>query len=801
MRVPLKWLKEYTDITLSLDEMAWKITLAGLEVSETQSIGGDWANIVVAKVVAISPHPNADRLTLATVEPGTGQETVVCGAPNLKLNDKIAFAYPGAKLIDPHTGQQFELKPAKIRGVASKGMICSEKELGISEDHTGIMVLPPDAPVGMLLSEYVGDIVLNLEVTPNRPDCLSVIGIAREVAALSKQSMHIAEVSYRETGLPVDQQVSAEIADPDLCPRYSASLISGVKISPSPNWMQQRLIACGMRPINNIVDVTNYVMLEYGQPLHAFDYQCIKGKKIAVRRAKQNETIISLDGQERKLSSDMLVIADTERAVAIAGVMGGANSEVADNTNTVLLEAANFNPKSIHYTGSSLNLPSEARMRFERSIRPELTIPALKRATQLILETAGGEAAKGLIDVYPGKKIAEPILLSTDKMAKLLGVEFSIDQITDTLTSLGFTCQKVGPSSELLVSVPCWRSDISQAVDLAEEVARIIGYDKIPVTMLSQPLPMQNPEPMLSLKKKVSHSLTGYGFQEIVTFSLTSLEFLKKLFPVSGVIQPVPLRVVNPMTAELEYLRTNLRTNLLNALVTNRRYEEGSIKLFELGKVYIPRNEDLPDERYTLCAILAGLKEKKSWKESVEPLDFFDAKGIVEGLFEHLGTEALFKESHDETLHPIKQAEITIHDNKVGVIGELHPGVAQAFEILEPVYLLEVDIKALLPFTSEHRIYKAIPRFPAVVRDIAIIVDSGITHQSIVDTIKSFPLASQTTLFDVYTGEQVPAGKKSLAYRITFQSPASTLTDKDVDKVLQQIISRLSKDFEATLRS
>jgi len=475
MKVPFKWLKEFVDITLPPKEVADRLTMAGTEAKGVQVIGGKWDNIVVGRIEAVNPHPNADRLRLPTVDLGTSQQVVVCGAPNLNIDDKIAFANVGAELIDGHTGQTTILKPAKIRGVESSGMVCSEKELGILDNHTEILVLPADAPVGMPLADYLGDAILDLDVTPNRPDCLCVIGIAQEVAALTGQKLRPPDITYEEAGPPIDQHIAVEIIDADLCPRYCASLITGVKIGESPPWMQQRLLACGMRPINNIVDVTNYVMLELGQPLHAFDYELIRGQKIIVRRATKGEMIVSLDGEERKLSGNTLVIADTERAVAIAGVMGGANSEVTEGTTSILLEAANFNPASIHYTGHNLSLPSEACMRFERGIRPELTMPALKRATQLIIQLGGGQAARGVADTYPGKREPEPITISTERSKQILGVEFTRDQITDTLTSLGFECQPGGPGTEVKATAPYWRSDIKLEVDLIEEVARIIG--------------------------------------------------------------------------------------------------------------------------------------------------------------------------------------------------------------------------------------------------------------------------------------------------------------------------------------
>ena len=800
MKVSLKWLEDYVDVTLPVAELAQRLTMAGIEVKGWQVIGSNWEGIVVGQIAVINPHPHADRLLLPTIDLGTEQQSVVCGAPNLKLGDKVAFARVGAQLIDGHTGQVIRLEAVKIRGVVSNGMVCSEKELGISDYHEEIMVLPADAPVGTPLADYMGDVILDLDITPNRPDCLSVIGIAREVAALSGQEVHLPEAIYEEAAVPIDRQISVDIIAPDLCPRYSASLITGLKMASSPRWMQQRLLACGMRPINNIVDITNYVMLEYGEPLHAFDYHQIRGKKIIVRRAKEGEVLVTLDGARRALSRDMLVIADRERAVAIAGVMGGADSEVTEQTTAIFLEAASFDPASIYHTGNNLGLPSEARMRFERGISPELTIPALERATQLLVQLAGGKAAKGLIDAYPGKQEREPILLSTGRVSSLLGVDFSLDQIKGALTSLGFDCKPGGSASEVRVTAPYWRSDISLAEDLIEEVARIIGYDRIPVTMLSESVPRQDPEPILKLKQEVRHSLTGYGFQEVITYSLTSLELLNKLLPKPHPLEPAPLRMANPMTADQEYLRPSLRANLLAALSANRRHEEGGIRLFELGRVYLPRPKDLPDEPEMLCGLLTGPRFEQSWRGGEVSLDFFDAKGIVEGLLSRLGVEASFEQCSDESLHPARQTAIAIEGKRLGVIGELHPKVLDAFEISGEVYLFEIDLTALLPLTIGHRPFQPISRFPAIVRDMALVVDSGVAHRQVQDIITSFPLVSQVIIFDVYSGGQLPAGKKSLAYRITFQSPSHTLTDEDVNKVQQQILDKLSAELGASLR-
>ncbi len=797
MKVSLGWLKDYVDIKLPVDELARRLTMAGTEVKGWQAIGG-WEHVFIGQIKAINPHPNADRLTLPTVDLGTEEQTVVCGAPNLKLGDKVVFARVGAKLIDGHTGEPLTLKAAKIRGVVSEGMVCSEKELGISDSHEGIMVLPAEAPVGTALADYMGDFILDLDITPNRPDCLSVIGIAREIAALTGQKVRLPKDDYAESTTTIDSQVAVEIADPDLCPRYSASLVKGIKIGTSPPWMQQRLIAAGMRPISNIVDITNYVMLEYGEPLHAFDYNQIRGKKIIVRRAKKGEVMVTLDGNKRALLPDMLVIADTERAVALAGVMGGYDSEVTEDTTNIFLEAASFNPASIYETGHSLGLPSEARLRFERGISAGVTIPALRRATQLLVKIGGGQAAKGFIDNYPGKEKAASVRLRASESKRLLGVDFTIKQMKDTLLALGFEVKAGASNAELLATVPYWRSDISLEEDLIEEVARVIGYDEIPVTMLSQPLPLQDPSPMLKLKPQLSQILADYGFQEVITFSMMGGEALAKLSTHAQSSELV--RLANPMTAEQEYMRPTLRANLLSALKTNLRHEENGVRLFELGRVYLRRKDDLPNELEILCGVMAGPRFEPSWRSGNEALDFYDAKGIIEGLFGQLGVEFSFEAGSDESLHPFKQAAIIVGGKRLGVVGELHPKVADAFEIADEVYLFELDLTTLLPFTLEHRMFQPISRFPAVVRDMALVVDSGVTNAQVQKIMRGFPLVTEVSLFDLYSGEQLPAGKKSLAYRISYQSPEHTLTDDEVNKVQQQILDKLAKELGATLR-
>ena len=796
MKVPFSWLREYVTVSLSAKEVAERLTMAGIEANVTETTGQSWNKITVGQILALEPHPNADRLQLATVNLGQGQSKVVCGATNIHVGDKVAFAQVGAELIDGHSGKPAKLKPAKIRGVASEGMACSEKELGISENHEGVLVLPADAPLGAPLAEYLGDAVFDLEVTPNRPDCLSVLGIAREVAALTGQEMRLPSSSYEEAGPEIDQQVGVEIADPDLCRRYCASLIEGAKIGPSPAWMQQRLTACGMRPINNVVDITNYVMLEYGQPLHAFDFRKIGGAKIVVRRARSGEKLTSLDGVDRELRPDMLVIADQATTVAIAGVMGGADSEVIEVTTSILLESANFDQVSIRRTSSGLKLRSEASMRFERGISPELTVPALWRATGLMLQIAGGTAARGMADAYPGKKEAKVIRLRTASVRQLLGLEVSQEQIINVLTSLGFPCVQAG-SENTAVTVPYWRTDVNEPADLAEEAARIMGYAAIPMTMLSSELPQQQVDTHLAFREQLRDLTVAAGFQEIITYSLTSQD---KLTRAAGPENAV--RVANPLSTELEYLRTSLRPGLLSTLAANQKYEDGGIRLFEMGRVFLGRGNDLPDEREVLGGVVSGPRGALSWLGEKGQCDFFDAKGTVESVLSRLGIEADYEASGQEKLHPGRVAKVVVGQTVVGIIGELHPKVAESFDLLpQPVALFELDIEKLLSVAKEKRGYHPLSRFPRSVRDIAVLVDVQVPAKKMLEIVRSVPLVSQVSLFDLYSGKQVPAGKKSVAFRIAYQSDARTLTEEELEAAESDILSRLAKDSGATRRS
>ncbi|MFA5374199.1 MAG: phenylalanine--tRNA ligase subunit beta [Dehalococcoidia bacterium] len=794
MKAPISWLKEYVDIGIPVAELAHKLTMAGAEVGAVESTGG-WNNVFVGLVLSVEQHPNAEKLHLVTVDVQTEKITVVCGAPNVACGQRIAFARMGAELIDPDTGKKSKLKKAKIRGVESQGMVCSECELGISQSHEGILVLPNDAPIGTPLDSYLGDAILDVETTANRPDLLSVIGIAREVAAITSKPMKLPNLDYKESETPIGSKASVEIADADLCPRYTASLVTGIKVGPSPAWMQQRLTACGQRPINNVVDVTNYVMLEFGQPLHAFDFDKLAKGKIIVRRAKDGDVMATLDDVKRELTKDTLMINDGAGPVAVAGVMGGANSEVSDRTVNVLLESANFNPASIRRTSARFKLRSEASLRFEKGLSAELPVHALRRATQLLAQLGGGQIAKGIIDVYPGKQPERKIDLKLTRVERVLGVKIPQADVKRVLTSLGFKCDEV-KSDELSVTVPYWRTEVKLAEDVIEEIARIIGYDNLPTTQLSGALPHHTPDPMRTLRRNVADILAGCGMQEIITYSLTSLESLKRFDR-----EAKPLRLENPITPEQEYMRTSLRPGLLSTLAANLKHEDGGIRLFEAGRVYLPKKNDLPHELEMLAGIMCGPRTIRSWHGEGKSMDFFDAKGIIETLMERLGIDAGYTASNDKTLVPARQASIVVGKESIGILGELHPRLAEQYDIdPQTICLFEIDMEKLLAATSKEKKFRALPRFPAVLRDIAIILDVETPAQKVIDIIGKSPLAARVTLFDVYTGKQVPQGKKSLALSISYQSPDRTLTDEEVDKAQGKILERLTKELGATLR-
>ncbi len=800
MKVSLKWLASYVDLDLPAAEIAERLTLSGTEVSGV-SRTGEWEQVVVGRVTEVAPHPNADRLRLATVDTGDGIQTVVCGAPNVATGQKVAFARVGARLIDAHTGKPAVLKPATIRGFKSSGMVCSERELGLSGEHTSILVLPDDAPVGTPLGDYIGDTILDLDVTPNRPDCMSVVGVAREVAALTGAELRDLDpfLAYKETDRPVKSVASVQIIDRDLCSRYCATVVEGVRRGPSPPWMQQRLMAGGMRPINNIVDITNYVMLELGQPLHAFDLSKLAGRKIVVRRAREGERITTIDGAEHELSPQMLAICDAERPVAVAGVMGGAGSEVSGATRSVLVESATFAPASIRRTAAALRTRTEASARFEKGLPPALAEIAVRRATHLFVQLCGGKAAKGIIDVYPGKERDVRVTVTSDRLRRVLGIDLPRARVRGVMTSLGFSCRWV-PPDRYVVRVPYWRTDVRIAEDVIEELARVIGYDELPTTSLSGPLPEGRPDELLEFRERLRDRFVAAGMQEIITYSMIGADLIGKVIPAWGLADKPPLRIANPLSAAHEFARTSLRPGLLRALANAASGAE-LVALFEVGRAYIARADDLPDEVETVCGAVTGRLPDRWGAPSERQADFFLAKGYIEAALQPLGLDLCFSEAEEEGLLHGRTAGIEAGMERVGVIGQVDPRIVARFDLDNDVLLFEIDVAAALRARQRGGpIYSPVSRFPAVEQDVALVVDATLPAGRLQEAIEATPLVERAAVFDVYSGPGVPRGKKSVAFSLTYRAADRTLADEDVARTQRKMIERLAHEFGAELR-
>jgi len=836
MRVPLSWLSEYVEIPLPAEELADRLTLAGLEVAKIEYIGqqpepsttppglrhrwGDkdnlaltWEGIYVGELLEVKPHPNADKLVIAVVDYGRGPVESVTGAPNVRIGDrghKVVVAEAGATLIDPYAEERklIKVEPARLRGVQSEVVLCSERELGISDDHEGILILDEDLPVGTPLAELLRDVVLELDLTPNLARCFSIIGVAREVAALTGKRFKTPEVEWHPGKEPIAGQVEVEIEDADLCARYCAVLIKGIKIKRSPFWMRRRLALAGMRPINNIVDITNYVMWEWGQPLHAFDYKKLHGRGggppvVIVRRARPGEKIITLDGVERELQEEMLLITDPAGPIAIAGVMGGLESEVTLETQDVLLESANFSPTNNRRTARALKLESEAAARFGRGVPAELTVPALKRAAELMRELAGGEIAEGIVDVYPVKQKKVELEFDPHEVERLLGLALPQEEIEEVLERLEFECKP--QNKKIQVKVPPHRLDVSCPADLVEEVARVVGYDRIPTTLLADALPPQRRDRALELEREVKEILVGCGLCEVITYSLTSLDLVARLDPARQKVDPQGyLRVANPLSRERELLRKTILPELLRTAAENLKHRD-RIAIFEIGRVYLPTERgERPEEPRRLGIVLSGPRHELSWHERPEPMDLFDLKGIVEELLRRLGIEDYrFARSTNPSLHPGRAAELLLGEESVGIIGELHPQVRANFDLPEePVMVAELDLEHILRRASRARRYRPLPQFPAVLRDLAIVVAEEVPTERVAQVIREAGggLLRELVLFDVYRGKPIPEGKRSLAYRLRLQAEERTLTDEEADGVRAQIERRLREELGAELR-
>ena len=808
MLIPFSWLSEYVDIMLPPDEVAHRLTMAGIEVGDVITRGG-WDNCVVGYVRSTRPHPNADTLTLCLVDSGEGPELeVVCGAPNVAAGQNICFARPGAFLLNTHTGSQEELKPARIRGVVSEGMICSEAELGLSNEHDGIIVLPADAAPGDPLNAVLGDTFLELELTPNRGDCLSILGVARELGAITGQPVRVPEIGYPEDGPPVDTLAKVTIADPDLCLRYTASVITGIQIGPSPAWMQDRLTRAGLRPINNVVDVTNYVMLEFNQPLHAFDLATVTDRHVVVRRASPGEKFTTLDGVERTLTNDTLMIADPAQAIGIGGVMGGANSEITAATTTMLLESATFHNLNNRRSATNLNLRTEASLRFEKGLRAELAPIALRRATQLILQTAGGAAAAGIIDVYPDGQPDAPVPLTERRLRQVLGMDLDIVRAETVLASLGITTRRTGPDS-LEADAPYWRSDIAIEEDLIEEVVRIIGYDEVPTTMLSSPIPYHRPNPLTELKDAMRDALAAAGMEETISYPLISAEDLTRLDLAEDEQAPW-LRVANPMSAEYNILRPEILPSLLNTLAYNQAHNDGGFRLFEIGRSFGYQDGNLPHEREWLAGVMSGPRFGDNWLTPADLMDFYDASGIVSTVLGRVGFTASLQEAVGTRWHPGRAATISVRAAtgaaaEVGVVGEMHPDIVDRFGLRpEPVIYFQIALDALssarLDTEAAETRFQSLSRFPAANRDLALLAPSDVPAGQIQQLIQRVRLVERTELFDVYTGENVPEGMRSLAFRIWFRAEDRTLTAEELNRAMNGLTRVLEREAGATLR-
>jgi phenylalanyl-tRNA synthetase beta chain len=652
-----------------------------------------------------------------------------------------------------------------------------------------------------LLDDYLGDTVLDLELTPNRLDCLSVLGVAHEVAALTGKTVKEPETNYKEAGAPITEQIDISVESPELCRRYTASLLQGVKIGPSPQWLQDRLTRAGLRPINNVVDVTNFVMLEYNQPLHSFDYDLIKDATVIVRRARPDEMLTTLDGVERKLTVENLVIADANDAIGLGGVIGGANSDISVNTVNVLLESATFDGTNNRETAQTLGLRTEATLRFEKGLRPELAPIALRRATGLIQEVAGGTVAPGIVDVLSDEGADAPVVpLTGEKIRRMLGMEVDQKRVQETLDALGFTWESAG-ESELKVTVPYWRNDVNIEEDLVEEVVRTIGYDSVPTTMLSSPIPFQQPEPVMGLRDQIKDLLASEGIQEVINYPLVTLQQLEQVEQLDPA--NLPMRVTNPMSADREYLRTTLRASLLATLAANQGHGAGPFRLFEAGRVFWPREGDLPDERETVAGVLAGLRHEPSWLEDDSLLDFYDAKGVVELVLNRLGVSATYEPSDDPSFHPGRCAVIKVADAVIGVVGEVHPVVMDRLGLESPqVAAFELYLGSLLAaLPAGQKQFEPLPRYPSATRDLALVMPTDVDAGQVTRLILRHRGVDRADLFDIYAGENIAEGTKSLAFHVYFQARDRTLTNEEVNRSLDGLLRTLERELKVTLRA
>jgi len=847
MKLPLSWLKDFVDISLPIEEIASLLTFSGLEVEEIEYVGWEmpaenkygfkrggisWnrEKIVVAEIREVKSHPDADRLVLCDLFDGHQEHVVLTGAPNLfpfkgkgKLPwpIKAAYAKEGATLYDGHAeGRQLmTLKRTKIRGVESYSMVCSEKELGISEDHDSVILLDEDAPVGTPLADYLGDTVFEVKINPNMARNANVLGIAREVAALTRQPLRKPVYENQVSGRPVEELVKIEIAEPSLNPRFTLGLIRNVEIKSSPYWVQKRLKLAGMRPINNIVDATNYTMLEIGEPLHAFDYDVLAGRAggrpvvISTRRAKDGEKLTTLDGTERSLTAANVLVCDAEGSLSLAGVMGGAESEVSATTANILLEAAAWNFINIRRTARQHDLPSEASFRFSRGVHPALAEDGLRRCLYWMAQWSGGQVAPGIVDNYPLQLQDSSVEIGEADIRRFLGIEVPLDEAAEMLQRLEFMTEPGQPKSgeaALNVTPPPFRMDIGEGVigvaDVVEEIARVYGFPRIPEHHLADPLPPQRSNPALEREEHLRDVLARLGLQEIITHRMTAPEIENRLLPkmenpAGAEIEYV--RVANPITPEKRVLRRSLLASVLNVVERNARLRD-SLAFFEIGSVFVPKSGELPEEPRRLAIALSGRRYESAWDAKVGvKLDYYDLKGLLEALMETLHLEVTYAPAEHPSFHPGKCAALLLGTTPLGAFGELHPLVQENYDFVAPVLAADLDLEVIFAAVPASYTARPVSEFPPVLEDIAIIVDEGLPADKVGALIRQTggKMLASVRLFDVFRSEQIGAGKKSLAYALTYQSLEGTLTDKEAASIRNRIVRRLENELGAKLRS
>lgn len=792
MKILLSWLKDYIEIDETPEKIADALNMTGLEVEAILQPGKNLQNVVVGKIVSKDPHPDADKLSLCRVDVSKGEPLhIVCGARNMKTGDKVPVAMLGAKLPSG-----FEISKAKIRGVESFGMMCSKKELGMSEENEGLYILPESAETGADIVKTLGmdDVIFEISITPNRGDALSHLGIARELSAIFNLPLHREPLSDDEGVGKISDEINVEIHDAELCQRYGARVVKNVKVGPSPDWMKDRLEKIGIRAINNVVDVTNYIMHDIGHPMHAFDLAKIKGKKIIIRKAKEDEKFSTLDEQARKLDSSMLVVADSEVPVALAGVMGGLDSSVTDLTTDILLEAASFQPVSIRKTAKRLAMMSESSYRFERGTNIDNVPISLNEAARYLKEIAGGTPVKGIFDAYPKQQILKQVRVRTKRANKIIGVNLSTAQIETYLLRLKLEARKDG--EDLIVSVPPYRHDIEQEVDLIEEIARMYGYNNIPETLPAITSVLKLPSPLQKMEARIKQHLVSLGFNQILTYSFIPAT-LDDSFK-----EKKPLVLQNPLSEEQASMRTSLKYGMYDALRRNIMNDEFNLKFFEMGNVFHPVAGEISEEHSRLCIGFSGATNPMDWRRSGEPFDLFVIKGIMQNIGQLLGFKFKFSTGSCSVFHPTMQLEISCAKTLIGQFGQLHPKFLDNKKMPKNIFIAEIDLGLLSQKLAPVPRMIAIPELPAIRRDLALLVPTAVNNRDVIKIIsdEGRKLLEDHHLFDIYQGKGITEGFRSMAYSLTFRGSDKTLTDAEIQPIVDKIISRLTNELGVNLR-